>query len=156
MKVRIVKSDRDSYWYSKKIGKIFDVWENESCYEVKKVNPKETTLFIEKDDCEIIPETEYTYLDIDLPEWWDGRPIYGKAWGRVDGTEKHKAYCFGIDPNPGMYKYVCRSIDLDTYCWYKNFEPIPKQQTSAKVVITKDGKSREVKLTDEQIKKLGI
>lgn len=152
MKVRITNED-GIRWY--KTGEVYEVDDNSSLsnkyYEV--VNTSGTIL---KNHCKIISE-KYTYLDVNLPEWWDGSPIYGVAWGLDGDYEKYEAYCFGIDPNSkGTYQYICRSKDLETYCWYKNFKPIIKQQISAKVVVTKDGKTTEVELTAEQIEKLGI
>lgn len=98
---------------------------------------------------------EYTYLDIDLPEWWDGRPIYGEAWDEI-GDRKDKVYCFGIDHVAEDLPYACRTEDFEIYRWYGHFKPLLKSTTSAKVVITKDGKTTEVELTADQIERLGI
>lgn len=156
MKVKIIKSQLNSYWYNQLIGCEFEV------KDVSNINYMVVTAgfggdyYISKEDCEIIPE-EYTYLDIDLPEWWDGRPIYGEAWDTY--RKARKAYCCGISPQKDTKnKYLC-FIDEghgSFYEWLTYFEPLPKQQTSAKVVITKDGNTTEVELTADQIERLGI
>lgn len=53
MKVRIVKAKKDTFWYSEKIGKIFEVKEygKKNYVLVANINS-----FIDKDDCEIVVE----------------------------------------------------------------------------------------------------
>jgi hypothetical protein len=60
MKVKIIKADYDSFWYSKHIGREFDVEEVTNDFKVldnKQVNGLEeeaTYYFINKDDCEVV------------------------------------------------------------------------------------------------------
>lgn len=96
---------------------------------------------------------KYTYAEVDLPEWWDGRPIKGCFWD--NGKEnKEVGYCDCIDTgiNDDGYPYR-NSSDL---MYYKNFEPLTESPTTAKVSITKDGETKEIELTPEQIEALGI
>lgn len=58
LKVKIIKSSGESYWYSKKIGEIFDVSINE--FGTLTVIDKDffNNYYIDLCDCEIIEETE--------------------------------------------------------------------------------------------------
>lgn len=53
MKVKIIKSRKPTYWYSSEIGKTFEV---EDIERNGHYNVKNTINYIEKQDCEIIPD----------------------------------------------------------------------------------------------------
>ena len=113
-------------------------------------------------ECQIEPldihkdYSTYTYAEVHLPEWWDGRPIKGYAW---DGnlSIKKLLWCLGYDPfKTGSLLYACTTGEMHTEIeWYKHFEPITNNKT-VKVTIEENGKTREVVLTDEQVKELGL
>jgi len=97
----------------------------------------------------------YTYADVDLPSWWDGRPIKGYAW--EDANNKHSVWCWAIS-NSCLQKYYCRSsIQKNAaYSTWQHFEPITESETTFALIKTKDGVKREIELTAEQVEALGL
>lgn len=143
MKVRITNEDGKRWYYK---GEVYDVAEslNSCVYNLEKGYGS-----ILKEHCEIISE-KYTYAEVDLPEWWDGRPIKGYAWNHIN--DKECVWCIGKSKgNRFIGQSICGSLRFFNY-----FEPITETPNKAKVSITKDGKTREVALTDEQVKELGL
>jgi len=95
---------------------------------------------------------KYTYADVNLPEWWDGRPIWGRhIWL---GMKHEYCYCVGFNPFNREKPFL---VDWnDGVKSVANFEPITETPITAKVSITKDGVTKEIELTTEQIKDLGL
>jgi hypothetical protein len=50
MKIKVIKSNQDTYWYANRIGEVFEVYENRDCYTT------DHTHYFDKDDCEIISD----------------------------------------------------------------------------------------------------
>lgn len=134
------------------VGCVFNIWDSEldNCYEVNHIGFEDKTYYIGKCDCEIVPEP-YTYADVDLPEWWDGRRVQGWFW---NGNESHKdvGWCVGID----KHGYWISGGYIGTAYLFRHFVPIPIDKTTAKVSITRNGETTEVELTDDQIRGLKL
>ena len=149
MKVRITKPSHNS-WYNDLIGCVFEVKELKkyhSYFLVVNKGFKGDTYFIEKSDCEIIPDP-YTYAEVDISEWWDGRPIKGYFWDGI-GDEKVVAFLCGIAYNKTCKYFSSKGI------FANHFEPITTTK-SVKLVIEEDGETRETELTAEQMERLGL
>ena len=59
MKIKIIQSTYDDYWYSEHIGEEFKVEENGICdYRITDINSEHYNNYISKEDCEIIEDKE--------------------------------------------------------------------------------------------------
>jgi len=101
-------------------------------------------------ECYLMDE-EYEYLQTDFvyPSWWDGRPILGYFWND-EFDEKIEGFLVGIRPDVA-YPFI-RNNGMA----YENFEPILKNKKTFHLSITDEKGKREVELTEEQVKVLGI
>lgn len=151
MRVKITGCRNGTFWYNDMINCVFNVVDGEvrNWYEVKHIGFEDKTYYIEKCDCEIVPE-KYTYAEVDLPEWWDGRPIKG-----ICGTENDMGYCIGYDSTHSC-PYIVEDCEGNGINNWHFFEPLTESKTTAKVTITKDGKTSEIELTAEQVEGLGL
>lgn len=99
--------------------------------------------------------SKYTYADVDLPEWWDGRPIKGYAWTAYK-DEKELCFCHALYIRDGKPVYTCNPVNNKYFHDHAHFEPTTEPKKTVKVTITENGETREVTLTDEQVKELGL
>lgn len=99
---------------------------------------------------------QYKYLDIKVPEWYDGRPVFGfySDTNIVELRKTNQGYCVGILPD-GQFLVVDDEEDYEPIIW-KYF--IPEEQKEKKCILTieENGEERKVILTKEQMKDLGL
>ena len=103
-------------------------------------------------------EPAYTYADIDLPDWWDGRPVLGYVSDESEEAARAKTKMWWVWPNFYNDKspFMGKERDSSTKATWKYF--VPAEQESRKVCITvkENGESKEIELTEAQIKQLGL
>ena len=107
-------------------------------------------------------EPAYTYAELDLPDWWDGRPILGYVSDESEEAAIENKFLFWVWPNFANPGYPYRAVSknggfiLSSQSTWKYF--VPAEQDSRKVCITvkENGESKEIELTEAQIKQLGL
>lgn len=108
--------------------------------------------------CDGMFEPAYTYADLDLPDWWYGRPILGYVSDESEDAARAKTKMWWVWPNFYNDKspFIGKEQNSSTKATWKYF--VPAEQESRKVCITvkENGESKEIELTEAQIKQLGL
>ena len=131
---------------------------------ITKIDPVKKTYSIDEDSgfwswSDEMFEPAYTYAELDLPDWWDGRPVLGYVSdiSEEEAVEKKRLWYVWPDFfNKEGYSFRGVSEDKTREGYWRYFVPYEKQDKSVKLTVTDNGESREVELTEEQIKQLGL
>ena len=106
-------------------------------------------------------EPSYTFAELDLPDWWDGRPVLGYVSDESEERAVERNILYWVWPNFFNTGFIFRAVKKD--CADSELAEVwryfaPAEQESRKVCITvkENGESKEIELTEAQIKQLGL
>ena len=133
---------------------------------ITKIDPVKKTYSIDEDSgfwswSDEMFEPAYTYAELDLPDWWDGRPVLGYVSDESEERAVERNILYWVWPNFFNTGFIFRAVKKD--CADSELAEVwryfaPAEQESRKVCITvkENGESKEIELTEAQIKQLGL
>lgn len=176
MKIKLIKSARESYWYSNLIGQIFEVKEcAEMKFSYKLVSKDSTSKYFDKDDVQVLQDT--TMFDLTKERWFISTPtieIYQAVvdWLAGKGLSLHKM----INKNEPVNEYgteACLCGDFDQLTngiiygsldWFQSNTDYKEIKISFKTAVdlvkypkhktAETESSKQMKALEDQIQKL--
>lgn len=109
MKVRITKSGKKTYWYSNRIGEVFEVTQSERYSESYQFKNNGILNFIDKVDCEILQPTGENDFNTQAlsPQEEPNDKLFQAAVAAMQG----------MLANEGIRQIGLHAIDIMPYAW---------------------------------------